>query len=181
MNNDVECWKPFNSLWGIWIFREAWLWKIWLGLQSYAKRNRYDWLIHKLKNILLNIRGQIFAAKHVTCKRASEKKRIMEEVDILGSINFPKIMRLYRYRIIFGWVFLSKYFLLFSECLLIWRTVWMMTLCSYWSISQAGNLNLHRWEMRVYCRRWPLQQDYEQPGGLHGAWYFSVCEANYPG
>lgn len=42
--------------------------------------------------------GKMFAAKHVKCRRASEKKRMMEEVDILGSINHSKIMRLYRYR-----------------------------------------------------------------------------------
>ena len=30
------------------------------------------------------------------CRRASEKRRIMEEVEILGSINHPQIMRLYR-------------------------------------------------------------------------------------
>ena len=29
-------------------------------------------------------------------RRASEKRRIMEEVEILGSINHPQIMRLYR-------------------------------------------------------------------------------------
>ena len=40
--------------------------------------------------------GETFAAKHVTCRRASEKKRIMEEVEILGSLNHPRIMRLYR-------------------------------------------------------------------------------------
>ena len=43
-----------------------------------------------------NCSGKIFAAKHVTCRRASEKRRIMEEVDILGSIHHPQIMRLYR-------------------------------------------------------------------------------------
>lgn len=48
-------------------------------------------------NFIHNIfEGKIFAAKHVTCRRASEKKRIMEEVDILGSIHHPQIMRLYR-------------------------------------------------------------------------------------
>jgi len=40
--------------------------------------------------------GKPYAAKHVECRRASEKRRIMEEVEILGSINHPQIMRLYR-------------------------------------------------------------------------------------
>ena len=40
--------------------------------------------------------GETFAAKHVICRRASEKKRLMEEVEILSSLNHPQIMRLYR-------------------------------------------------------------------------------------
>ena len=42
------------------------------------------------------LQGTIFAAKHVTCKRASEKKRIFEEVDIVGSLSHPNIMRLHQ-------------------------------------------------------------------------------------
>ena len=40
--------------------------------------------------------GSIFAAKHVTCRRSSEKKRMQEEVEIVGGLDHPKIMRLYR-------------------------------------------------------------------------------------
>ena len=44
----------------------------------------------------LQFLGETFAAKHVTCRRASEKKRIIEEVEILGFLNHPQIMRLHR-------------------------------------------------------------------------------------
>jgi len=89
-------------------------------------------------------------------------------------------MRLYRFKLL---TFFLKYtyLLLFLECLQIWNMVWMMTLCSYWSICQAENVKLHVWEMTVCCRRWSLQQDNEQSGSLHGGWYLSVCEANYSG
>ena len=40
--------------------------------------------------------GCSYAAKHVECRRASEKKRLLEEVDILGSLDHPQIMRLHR-------------------------------------------------------------------------------------
>ena len=38
----------------------------------------------------------MFAAKHIECRRASEKKRIMEEIDILRSISHAQIMKLHR-------------------------------------------------------------------------------------
>lgn len=40
--------------------------------------------------------GCSYAAKHVECRRASEKKRLLEEVEILGSLDHPQIMRLHR-------------------------------------------------------------------------------------
>ena len=32
----------------------------------------------------------------MTCRRSSEKKRMQEEVEIVGGLDHPKIMRLYR-------------------------------------------------------------------------------------
>jgi len=41
--------------------------------------------------------GLVFAAKHVLCRRASEKTKLEEEVDILRSLDHPNVMKLYRF------------------------------------------------------------------------------------
>ena len=46
--------------------------------------------------MLIFILGAVFAAKHVLCRRASEKTRLVEEVNILRSLDHPNIMKLYR-------------------------------------------------------------------------------------
>merc|ERR1711893_319541 len=46
--------------------------------------------------VICKTTGAVFAAKHVQCRRASEKTRLVEEVDILKSLDHPNIMKLYR-------------------------------------------------------------------------------------
>lgn len=44
--------------------------------------------------VVSNITGEEFAAKHIECKRASEKKRVKDEIDILQGVNHSKLIRL---------------------------------------------------------------------------------------
>lgn len=46
--------------------------------------------------VICKTTGAVFAAKHVLCRRASEKTRLVEEVNILRSLDHPNIMKLYR-------------------------------------------------------------------------------------
>ena len=39
--------------------------------------------------------GEVFAAKHIVCKRASERKRVREEIDILREVRHDKLIRLH--------------------------------------------------------------------------------------
>ena len=64
----------------------------------YSSQRWYDVVIIFMLKSKLNVffSGAVFAAKHVQCRRASEKTRLVEEVDILKSLDHPNIMKLYR-------------------------------------------------------------------------------------
>ena len=40
--------------------------------------------------------GVVFAAKHIECRRSSEKQRVMDEIEILGRLRHKTVVRLYK-------------------------------------------------------------------------------------
>ena len=67
-----------------------------LYTKLYTRKQVHTFCIVQVFRKGLIFSGCSYAAKHVECRRASEKKRLLEEVDILGSLDHPQIMRLHR-------------------------------------------------------------------------------------
>ena len=50
----------------------------------------------KVYRVVCKKSGDVFAAKHIQCRRASEKRRVWDEIEILRGIEHSVLVRLYR-------------------------------------------------------------------------------------
>eukprot|EP00090_Calanus_glacialis_P017073 TRINITY_DN26683_c0_g1_i1.p1 TRINITY_DN26683_c0_g1~~TRINITY_DN26683_c0_g1_i1.p1 ORF type:complete len:316 (+),score=110.29 TRINITY_DN26683_c0_g1_i1:29-949(+) len=50
----------------------------------------------KVYRVVCKKSGHVFAAKHIQCRRASEKRRVWDEIEILQGIEHSVLVRLYR-------------------------------------------------------------------------------------